>query len=259
MAPGTPKRFLLEIAVASVEDALAAETGGADRLELSAALALGGVTPSLGTLIEVRKVVRLPVMVLIRPRPGGFAYSATEFAVMQRDADLALAHGADGIVFGVLNGDGTVDLPRCRQLRRQAAGRVTVFHRAFDVTADPLLSLDRLVDVGIHRILTSGQERTAALGVPLIAGLVGRATRRIEILPAGGINGHNAADLLARTGCDQVHASLRVERTDRSGNAPARVCFNSPASLPEGHYQATDPVAVAELRRALADGESQGD
>jgi copper homeostasis protein len=251
MAPGTQQRILLETAVASVEDALAAQTGGADRLELSAALALGGVTPSLGTLIEVKKSVRLPVMVLIRPRPGGFAYSAAEFAVMQRDADQALAHGADGIVFGVLNGAGTVDVPRCRQLQGQAAGRDTVFHRAFDVTADPLLSLDQLIDVGIYRVLTSGQERTAALGAALIARLVVRAARRIEILPAGGINGRNAADLVARTGCDQVHASLRVERTDWSTNAPARVCFNSPASLPEGHFQATDPAAVADLRRAL--------
>src|SRR5437899_12890401 len=96
------RRVLLEIAVGSVEDALAAQAGGADRLELNAALALGGLTPSLGTVIEVKAAVRLPVMVMVRPRPGGFAYSEADFKVMQRDTDLALRHGADGIVFGIL-------------------------------------------------------------------------------------------------------------------------------------------------------------
>src|SRR5438445_4405488 len=95
-------RVLLEVAVASVEDALAAQEGGADRLELNAALALGGLTPSLGTLIEVKAAVKLPVLVLVRPRPGGFAYGEADFHVMRRDVDLALGHGADGVVFGIL-------------------------------------------------------------------------------------------------------------------------------------------------------------
>src|SRR5262245_15277559 len=103
-------RVKLEVAIASVEDALAAQEGGADRVELNAALALGGLTPSLGSLIEVRQAVRLPVLVMARPRPGGFAYSGADFRVLCRDVDLALAHGADGVVFGVLRDDGTVDL-----------------------------------------------------------------------------------------------------------------------------------------------------
>jgi copper homeostasis protein len=103
-APG--RRVLLEVAAASVEDALAAQEGGADRLELNAALALGGLTPSLGTLIEVKSAVSLPVLVMVRPRPGGFAYSEADLQVMRRDVDLALEHGADGIVFGVLTADG---------------------------------------------------------------------------------------------------------------------------------------------------------
>src|SRR4051812_22644923 len=117
-------RVLLEVAVASVEDALAAQAGGADRLELNGALALGGLTPSLGTLLEVKAAGGLPVLVMIRPRPGGFAYSEADFRVMQRDADLALRHGADGVVFGVLTPDGRVDADRCRRLVRQADGRV---------------------------------------------------------------------------------------------------------------------------------------
>src|SRR5437868_11284668 len=110
MPTSQSERVLLEVAVGSVEDALAAQAGGADRLELNAALALGGLTPSLGTLIEVKSAVSLPVMVMIRPRPGGFTYSEADFKVMQRDIDLSLQHGADGIVCGILSADGTVDM-----------------------------------------------------------------------------------------------------------------------------------------------------
>ena len=108
------RRVLLEVPVASVEDALAAQEGGADRLELNAALSLGGLTPSLGALIEVKAAVRLPVFVMIRPRPGGFAYGEADLKVMQRDAELSLQSGADGIVFGILTSDGRVDATRCR-------------------------------------------------------------------------------------------------------------------------------------------------
>src|SRR6516165_5711415 len=118
MTSSQGRRVLLEVAVASVEDALAAQAGGADRLELNAALALGGLTPSLGTLIEVKAAVALPVLVMVRPRPGGFAYGGADFRVMQRDAGLALRHGADGIVLGILTGDGRVDVDRCRRLLR---------------------------------------------------------------------------------------------------------------------------------------------
>ncbi len=115
------RRVRLEVAVASVGDVLAAESGGADRLELNAALALGGLTPSLGTLIEVKAAVRLPVMAIVRTRPAGFCYSPSDFNVMRRDADLALGHGADGIAFGALTGTGGVYAERCRLLVRQPA------------------------------------------------------------------------------------------------------------------------------------------
>src|SRR6516165_3418068 len=124
------RRVLLEVPVASVEDALAAQEGGADRLELNAALFLGGLTPSLGTLIEVKAAVRLPVVVMVRPRPGGFDYDEADFKVMQRDVDLALEHGADGIAFGILNRDGGVDGERCRRVLRQIGNKTAVFHRA---------------------------------------------------------------------------------------------------------------------------------
>jgi copper homeostasis protein len=245
------RRVLLEIAMSSPEDAVAAEKGGADRLELNTALSLGGLTPSLGTLLEVKPAVKLPVMVMLRPRPGGFAYSDAEFRVMQRDLDLVLANGADGVVFGILNLDGTIAQERCREIVRRAGKVDTVFHRAFDVTPDMYAALEQLIDLGFKRVMTSGQQENAFYGVDLITGLIQRAAGRIEILPAGGINRFTAADIITRTGCDQIHAGLRTARTDRSVAARPHVSFGGSIRPPEDRFDATNPEAVAELRNLL--------
>jgi len=251
MTSSQSRGVLLEVPVASVEDALAAQAGGADRLELNAALSLGGLTPSLGTLIEVKAAVALPVLVMIRPRPGGFAYSEADFKVMQRDVDLALRHGADGIVFGILTTDGRVDMERCRRMLRQVGDRTPVFHRAFDVTPEPSEALEQLIELGFRRVMTSGQEETAYNGVKLIAELIRQAAGRIEVLPAGGINRFTVADVVARTGCDQLHASLRRKREDRSVAARPQVSFGGAVKLPEDRHDVTSAEAVAELRGLL--------
>jgi copper homeostasis protein len=248
-SPSVP--ILLEICIASVEDALAAAEGGANRLELNMALAFGGLTPSLGTFLEIKRSVQLPVVVMIRPRAGGFAYSDAEFRVMQRDLDLALEHGADGFAFGILTESGNVDMPRCRELIKQVGKAEAVFHRAFDVTPDPFAALEQLIDLGIRRVMTSGQQPTAPHGAQLIAELIARAGSRVEILPAGGINAATVADVLRTTGCRQVHASLRSKRTDRSLSANPHVSFNTPLSLPEDAYEATDLTSVKQLRALL--------
>ena len=183
--------ILLEIVASTVDDCLAAESGGADRIELCAAIATGGLTPSLGTLVEARKQVRLPLMAVVRPRAGGFCYSDAEFAVMMRDAAFLLERGADGIVFGILHSDGRVDTKRCGKMLELAGGRQTVFHRAFDVVPDPLRALDELIDLGFTRVLTSGQQKTALEGSELIRGLGDRARGRIEVLPGAGVRAHN--------------------------------------------------------------------
>src|ERR1035438_8985109 len=183
--------ILLEIVAATVDDCLAAESGGADRIELCAAIASGGLTPSPGTVAEARKRARISLMAMGRPRAGGFCYSEVDFAVMQRDASLLLEHGADGIVFGVLHSDGRVDTKRCGKLLELAGGRLTVFHRAFDVVPDPLRALDKLIDLGFTRVLTSGQQKTALEGSELIRGLGDRARGRIEVLPGAGVRAHN--------------------------------------------------------------------
>jgi copper homeostasis protein len=209
--------ILLEVAVASVDDALVAAENGAHRVELNAALELGGLTPSLGVLREVRKAVQLPIIVMLRPRSGGFVYSAAEFRTMQQDCDLALSNGGDGIAFGFLHADRGIDVDRCRQLIRQAGRAQTVFHRAFDNTSDPVTALDQLIDLGVTRVLTSGGRATAPEGAGMIARLVERAGDRIEILPGGGVRAENVVDLIRVTGCNQVHGSFSEARGDRAG------------------------------------------
>ncbi len=244
--------ILIEVAIASVDDALAAQRGGADRLELNAALALGGLTPSLGTLVEVKTVTNLPVMAMVRPRPGGFDYASRDFAVMQRDVDLVLEHGADGIVFGILHANGELDVERCRQIIGQTGDQQVVLHRAFDVVPDPNAALEQAIDLGFTRILTSGQEASATQGAALIAELIERANDRIEILPAGGINASTAANIIAKTGCDQLHGSLRGRRHDASVSARPQISFGSAAAVPEDQYDATSEEAVSGLKRAIS-------
>jgi len=245
------KRILLEICVASVEDALAAESGGADRLELNCALALGGLTPSLGLFSEVRRAVSLPIIAMIRPRPGGFCYTSAEFDVMWRDADMLLAAGAKGLAFGILTHDGEIDSERNQSLRNLCDYRDAVFHRAFDWTRDPIASLNKLIELKFNRVMTSGQAATALEGVPLITELVRQSNGQIGILPAAGINPLNAGEILARTGCNQVHASSRLKREDASMPMNRNVRFHSKEPIAEDALESTDAELVAQLRSLL--------
>ena len=245
-------RPLLEVAIASPDDAVAARDGGADRLELNAALFLGGLTPSLGTLIEACARVSLPIITMVRPRGGGFAYSEAEFASMRRDVDLFLEHGAAGIAFGCLDEQGRVDEYRCRQIVAQVGpSRETVFHRAFDAIPDGLAALESLIGLGVRRVMTSGQEESAYAGSRRIAEFFANAAGRIEILPAGGINRFTIDDVLARTGCDQVHASLKASKRDGSTQTRPSVRFGGALHPAEDRYDATDPAAVAAIREWL--------
>lgn len=248
---------LLEVAIASLDDAVTAQQGGADRLELNSALSLGGLTPSLGTLIEIKAAVDLPAMAMVRPRAGGFHYSKAEFAVMRRDVDLLLEHGADGIVFGILHETGKLDLERCQQLIEQVGERSgehqIVLHRAFDVVPDPFATLEEAIELGFHRIMTSGQETSASDGASLIAELIERAGDRIEILPASGIRRDTVTDVIASTGCNQVHGSLRERRDDCSAQARPHISFRCTALPPEQQFDVTSLEEVAAMK-AIANG-----
>ena len=249
-------RILLEIVACTVEDCLAAESGGADRVELCTAIATGGLTPSLGTLVEAKKRVRIPIMVMIRPRPGGFCYSQEEFAVMRRDAGLLLKHGADGIVFGILGADGNADARRCGEILQLAQGKASAFHRAFDVAPDPLRALDELMELGFTRVLTSGGKKTAHQGRATLRQLVERAQGRIEVLPGGGVRPHNVQELLAATGCTQVHLTAFSARCDASLST-SPVNFGSLPGAPWSSDECVDSEAVRRLRQVL-DGIGNG-
>lgn len=207
-----PKKILVEACVDSVESARAAEQGGADRIELCDNLVEGGTTPSAGMIAECRARVRIPIYVMIRPRGGDFLYSRPEFEVMQRDVVVARELGADGVVFGILTPAGEVDRRRTAQLNELSFPLDVTFHRAIDVSRDPLKALDDLIHSGIDRVLTSGGAAKALAGAGMIRQMVERAAGRIVILAGGGITDRNVAQLVKRTGVKEVHVRGVVRR-----------------------------------------------
>lgn len=244
-------QILLEICCGSAEDAMEAAAGGADRVELCSALFLGGLTPSLGSLLEEKQRTKVPVIAMNRPRQAGFCYSAAEFSVMERDTDLLLEQGADGVVFGILNADGTVDVRRTETLRKRIGSRQAVFHRAFDVTPDPFRALEELIDLGITRVLTSGQKNAAPQGADLIRRLIERADGRIEVLPGAGITVDNVRQFVISTGCTQIHMTAFASRTDTSTLANPAIQFGSSNGPPESTYEMTDRHLVRRVKEEL--------
>lgn len=201
--------MILEVAVNSVSSALAAQTGGAGRVELCAALELGGLTPSYATIAMARERLRIPLYVLIRPRAGDFLYDDNECEAMRRDIETCVALGCDGVVLGALDADGDVDMERCYGLIA-AAGHVGVtFHRAFDLVRDPHRALDDVIALGCERVLTSGQQTSAIEGAELIRALIMQADGRIGIMPGAGVTERNITALAAATGAHEIHASAK--------------------------------------------------
>lgn len=243
-------RILLETVASTADDCIAAETGGADRIELCAAISTGGLTASFGTLIEAKQRVGIPVVAMVRPRAGGFCYSEEDFATMQRDAALLLEHGADGIVFGVLDSYGRVDADRCRKLLQIAAGKAGVFHRAFDVVPDPSRALDELIELGFTRVLTSGQKKTAIEGSELIRSMIAQAGAQIEVLAGGGVRAHNVRQLVEVTHCTQVHMTAFSARIDASAFA-SRLSLGGVPGSPSSSYEQVDSEVVRQMRGTL--------
>ena len=204
-----PRRILFEACVESTVLAIAAEKGGADRIELCADLDIGGVTPPQPMIAETRRLLTIPIHVLIRPRGGDFCYSNEEFELMKSGILFAKNAGVNGIVVGILNKDKTVDVERTKILTELARPMSVTFHRAFDETPGPHRALQDIVGMGIERLLTSGQKPTAEEGVSLIGELVQRSADRLKVMPGGGVNGSNARMIIESTGVREIHASLR--------------------------------------------------
>lgn len=201
-------QLLLEITVESLDAALAAERGGADRIELSAELAIGGLTPNVAAMRKVHEEVEVPVFSIIRPRAGNYVYNDTEFAAMKRDISVARDLGLDGIVLGVLRPDRSVDVERTRELVDWARPLEVTFHRAFDDTADLFRAIEDVVETGCTRILTSGGAANASEGAARLQKLVEAAAGRMVIMPGGGLSAANICRIAAETKAVEFHSGL---------------------------------------------------
>jgi copper homeostasis protein len=196
--------MIREICVDSIDGVRAAKEAGADRVELCAALLEGGITPSRG-MIRGAVAIGIPVMVMIRPRGGDFLFDADEFAAMEADIDTAKAEGAHGVVIGLLNADGTIDRERAAKLISRARPLSVTFHRAFDMTRDPFEALDTLIDLGVDRVLTSGQEESVLAGLPLLTELARRAGNGLTLMPGGGVTGRSVGRIVAALKPKEIH------------------------------------------------------
>lgn len=242
----------IEVCAYSLDSCLTAQQAGISRIELCGGLAEGGTTPSAGLIQLVRQHLTIPLYVMIRPRGGDFLYSESELAVMKADIQLAKALGADGLVLGVLQADGTVDEARTHQLIELASPLPVTFHRAFDMTRDPLEALEAIIRAGAVRILTSGQQQTAESGLATLQQLAQAASGRIDIMAGAGVNAHNAR-LLAESGINALHLSGSQQQD--SGMLFRQPAVSMASAVP-GEYEyreASEPIlrAVVAIAKEL--------
>ena len=202
----------IEVVVYNIESALKAQEGGADRIELCDNPSEGGTTPSFATIESVRQNVSMDVYVMIRPRGGDFLYSNYEFHSMKRDILQCQKLSVDGIVFGILNPDGTIDKKRCKELIDKARPLKVTCHRAFDMTRDPFEALEDCIEVGFDRILTAGQQAQALKGAELISQLIEKAKGQIAIMPGSGVNEETVEGIIRESGAKEIHFSATAFR-----------------------------------------------
>ncbi len=242
--------IVLEVCIDSVEAAIAAQQGGAHRVELCANLLEGGTTPSAGTIQLARRSIDIDVNVIIRPRGGDFCYTPIEFEVMKLDIETAKAEGANGVVIGILNQDGSVDKERTRELVELARPLSVTFHRAFDMTRDPYEALETLIELGVDRVLTTGQESSVLEGLDVITKLVEKAGERIIIMPGGGITEHNFKKIVETSGVKEVHFLAPATRESLMAYRNPNCFMGGELRPPEFSLTVTDPGLVKTFVRA---------
>ena len=243
-------KIIVEICCGSADDVIQAKKAGADRVELNSCLFLGGLTPSIGEL-EVAKKTGLPIMTMVRPREAGFCYTDAEYETMLCDARALLERGADGIVFGFLHEDGTIDIERCKEMLKITGKKTSVFHRAFDVVPDWHAAMETLIDLGVNRILTSGQEPTVPEGADTIREMIEYAAGRIEILPGAGITLKNVKNIVAKTNCSQIHAAIPKNCRDISASGNPEIFFGGALYPPEDRFYMMDAQKIQELTQIV--------
>lgn len=250
-----PGKVLMEICLDSVESAAASERGGADRVELCAGLPEGGTTPSAGMIAAVRKKIKIGLQVMIRPRGGDFCYSADEFSIMQRDILIAKQLGANGVVFGILNPDGSIDKARMRQLADLARPLKVTCHRAFDMASDFEQALEDLIEVHMDRVLTSGGKKSAVDAMPTLKQMAQQAQGRISVMACGELSIANVKAVIAYTSVSEVHAGLSTAVTSPMKFRNQKITMGT---LLENEYQhmVVTESSVRELRAAVDSAEA---
>ena len=248
-------KYILEVCVDSLESALAAQEGGADRIELCTNLYEGGTTPSVAVIELARKYLDLKIHVMIRPRGGDFLYSRLEFEIMKREIEVAKKLKADGVVFGILNEDGTVDISRTKELVKLAKPMTVAFHRAYDMTRDPYQALEDVIQCGVDILLTSGMMNEAPTGAWLITTLIERAKDRIIIMPGAGINKDNIKDMINITGAKEYHLTgASVVKSAMKYRNP-KVFMGGIPEIPEYERLVTDVNRIKSITSSLREAE----
>lgn len=238
--------YTLEVIGFNIESCLAAQEAGAGRIELCGSPGEGGSTPSFGLIHAARKHLRIPVYVMIRPRGGDFLYSDAEFETMIQEIEVCKQAGIDGIVTGLLDSSGNIDIGRCRRLINRAFPLGATFHRAFDWVSNPLQALEDVIGLGFERILTSGLQPKAIDALPLLRKLVIQADERISIMPGSGVRPDNIQKIAEETGARELHSSASLQV--KSGMA-----YYNTSMQEEVKYAGVDQQAVREMAGILSD------
>jgi copper homeostasis protein len=240
--------FTLEICAASVASCIAAEDGGANRIELCDNLLEGGTTPSYGTIAVARDKVKIDLYPIIRPRGGDFLYTDLEFEVMIKDIERCKQLGCNGVVIGILTPDGRVDKQRCKLLTELAWPMGVTFHRAFDMTDNPFEALEDIISIGCERILTSGSRNTALEGAPLLKDLLERANDRIAIMAGSGVRSGNIAQLIKATGIIEYHTTAKAYEESKMIYRNPNVSMGGIPGVPEYGISVSQKKEVALIR-----------
>lgn len=244
-------KILVEVCVDSVESAIAAQKGGADRVELCDNLMEGGTTPSFAAIEIARKRLKIGLHIIIRPRGGDFLYSDLEFEIMKRDVEIAKQIGVDGVVFGMLEENGDVDFKRTLKLIELARPLSITFHRAFDVTKDAKKSLETLIELGVDRVLTSGQEATAFEGLEMIEELIELADDRIIVTVCGSLTQRNIKKFVERTKVREVHLTGFAEVESKMRFRNERVFMGGTLRPPEFSIKTTSTEIIRNVCKQL--------
>ena len=240
----------METPVYTMEAALAAESAGVDRIELCADYAEGGTTPSLGMLILLKKYLKIPVFVMIRPRGGDFLYTEIEHSVMREDIRMMKENGADGFVFGILDEQGRVNAKRCTELVQLAGSLPCTFHRAIDVSRDLLGSMEQIIACGFKRILSSGGKPTVGQGLDQLLRMQEKAGDRIIIMPGGGMAPTLIEEFLEKGNLKEFHASCKMLRQSHSAFSSGEVSLSASGELVP-HIWTVDAGQILTYKEAL--------